>query len=37
MVSVWIRRTPQYLELLEMLIKKGYIFLAVDLSGTDDP
>jgi TrmH family RNA methyltransferase len=36
-LSVWIRRTPRYLELVEMLIKKGYIFLAADLSGTDDP
>lgn len=36
-LSVWIRRTPRYFELVEMLIKKGYILLTADLGGSDDP
>jgi TrmH family RNA methyltransferase len=36
-LSVWIRRTAQYLELVEMLKQSGHTFIAADLEGTDDP
>lgn len=36
-MSVWIRRTNHYLELLKNLRKEGYVVVAVDLSGLEDP
>ena len=36
-LSVWIRRTPQYLALVEALQRRGYTCVAADLHGGDDP
>ena len=36
-LSLWIRRTPRYLELLKALNNGGYALLAADLGGTEDP
>jgi len=35
-LSLWIRRTPHYLKLIEELIDKGYILIAMDLRGDTD-
>jgi TrmH family RNA methyltransferase len=37
LLSVWIRRTAQYLGLVETLKQGGHTFIAADLEGTDDP
>ena len=36
-LSIWLRRTPDYLELANRLKAKGYPLIAADLSGTDEP
>jgi len=36
-LSVWLRRTPDYLGLVKALKKNGYILIAADLNGTDGP
>ncbi len=36
-LSVWLRRTPQYLALAESLKQSGYTLVAADLSGATDP
>ena len=36
-LSVWLRRTPRYLELLSELKEKDYSIVAADLGGTEDP
>jgi TrmH family RNA methyltransferase len=36
-LSVWLRRTPRYLELAETLKHCGYTLVAADLHGQDDP
>ncbi len=36
-LSLWIRRTSRYLELVEALKNSGYSLLAADLGGTEDP
>lgn len=35
-LSLWIRRTPRYLELAEKLRGEGYVLVAADLSGAED-
>jgi RNA methyltransferase, TrmH family len=35
-LSLWIRRTPHYLELEEKLRHEGYVLVAADLSGVED-
>ena len=37
LLSAWIRRTPDYLELARKLQKKGYVLAAADLNGPDSP
>ena len=36
-LSLWIRRTSRYLELVEELKHNGYSLVATDLGGTEDP
>lgn len=36
-LSVWLRRTPRYLELAEALKRGGYPLVAADLNGRDEP
>ncbi len=36
-LSLWIRRTPRYLELVEELQHSGYFLVAADLGGVVDP
>jgi len=36
-LSLWLRRTPRYLELVEELKHKGYALVAADLGGREDP
>ena len=36
-LSVWIRRTACYFDLVGMLKKRGYRLISADLDGTDDP
>jgi TrmH family RNA methyltransferase len=36
-LSVWLRRTSRYLELVEELKRRGYCFVAADLAGVEDP
>ncbi|MFC2014519.1 TrmH family RNA methyltransferase [Chloroflexota bacterium] len=36
-LSLWIRRTTRYLELVEELKNNGYNLVAADLDGTEDP
>ncbi len=36
-LSLWIRRTSHYLELVKVLKNSGYPLLAADLGGTEDP
>jgi TrmH family RNA methyltransferase len=36
-LSLWIRRTPDYLELVKALRRDGYKLVAADLEGDDDP
>ncbi|MFC1991804.1 TrmH family RNA methyltransferase [Chloroflexota bacterium] len=36
-LSLWIRRTSHYLELVEELKHNGFCLVAADLGGTDDP
>ncbi len=36
-LSLWIRRTSRYLELVEELKHNGYSFVAADLGGVEDP
>jgi len=36
-LSIWIRRTARYLELVEALKKSGYYFIVADLNGVEDP
>ena len=36
-LSVWLRRTPHYLALVETLKKSGYPLIAADLNGRDEP
>ena len=36
-LSVWLRRTAQYLELMRTLQRGGYTLIAADLRGADDP
>ncbi len=36
-LSLWIRRTSRYLELVEELKHNGYSLVAADLGGTEDP
>lgn len=35
-LSVWLRKTPRYLELAESLKKEGYYLVAADLDGAED-
>jgi len=35
--SVWLRRTANYLEMVKVLKKDGYFFVAADLDGVEDP
>ncbi len=35
-LSLWLRRTDRYLELVEALRRKGYYLVAADLNGADD-
>lgn len=35
--SLWLRRTPRYLSLVEALIHRGYTFVAADVQGEEDP
>lgn len=35
-LSLWLRRTPRYLELVEALKDKGYSLVAADLDGAED-
>jgi len=37
LLSVWIRRTPDYLELAHTLHENGYILAAADLNGLESP
>jgi len=36
-LSLWIRRTSRYLELAEALKRSGYLLVAADLGGVEDP
>jgi len=36
-LSLWIRKTTHYLELVEALKKSGYSLIAADLNGVEDP
>jgi TrmH family RNA methyltransferase len=36
-LSVWLRRTSHYLELVELLKKEGFSLVATDLRGTEEP
>lgn len=36
-LSVWLRRTARYLSLLEALKQRGYVCVAADIQGDDDP
>ena len=36
-LSLWLRRTPRYLELAEILKKNGYSLAVAELGGTDEP
>lgn len=36
-LSVWIRRTPEYLDLVKAVRRKDYTLIAADLNGTEDP
>jgi TrmH family RNA methyltransferase len=36
LLSLWLRRTNRYLELVEALRRKGYYLVAADLNGADD-
>ena len=36
-LSMWLRRTPQYLELVRSLRRLGYKLVAADLKGNADP
>jgi TrmH family RNA methyltransferase len=36
-LSLWLRRTPRYLELVEKLKHNGYSLVAADLGGVEDP
>jgi TrmH family RNA methyltransferase len=36
-LSLWIRRTSRYMDLVEELKSNGYFFVAADLSGTEEP
>ena len=36
-LSLWIRRTPGYLELIKALKHDGYLLVAADLEGNEDP
>jgi TrmH family RNA methyltransferase len=36
-LSLWLRRTPRYLGLLEELKNRGYSIVAADLGGAEDP
>jgi TrmH family RNA methyltransferase len=36
-LSVWLRRTAQYMELVGSLRQDGYVLIAAELKGTDEP
>jgi TrmH family RNA methyltransferase len=36
-LSLWLRRTPRYLELVEELKRNGYSIVATELGGAEDP
>lgn len=36
-LSVWLRRTVKYLELVKLLREKNYVIIAADLKGVDEP
>ncbi|MGD0780690.1 MAG: RNA methyltransferase [Dehalococcoidales bacterium] len=36
-LSVWLRRTEQYLEIVQSLKRDGYTLVAADVRGTDEP
>jgi TrmH family RNA methyltransferase len=36
-LSVWLRRTANYLELISVLSKVGYVIVATDLNGREEP